>query len=291
MNFLKSLSKKPVIGGAVRYLMQVLANQQAKSIANHFSEYLQPTVAMTESEKEKAFAIRHDVYCEELKFEPLRESRLENDEFDKQSIHCLIQHRSTEKYAGTVRMVCSNSPEQLLPIEKYCLDSIDHPTLNPNLFKREEICEISRLAVPSEFRRRQSDKFKGAATGAINETVYSERELRCFPFIAVGLYLSAASVVMKAGVKHVFVMMEPRLARSLKFVGIEFEQIGPVVDYHGKRAPYYIDPYSLHKTLSPGFQLLFKNIINDLSLDNKENFDAELIGVHAFPKKLIQTES
>lgn len=116
------------------------------------------------------------------------------------------------------------------------------------------------MAVPSEFRRRKTDKYDGAATGAINEAVYSEKELRCFPFIAVGLYLSAASVTIEKGIKHVFVMMEPRLARSMKFVGINFQQIGPVVDYHGKRAPYHIDPHSLYKTLSPGFKVLFANI-------------------------------
>jgi N-acyl amino acid synthase of PEP-CTERM/exosortase system len=55
-------------------------------------------------------------------------------------------------------------------------------------------------------------------------------------------------------------MMEPRLARSLRFVGIPFEQVGPVVEYHGKRAPFYISQELLMTGLSPGFKNMLKNI-------------------------------
>jgi N-acyl amino acid synthase of PEP-CTERM/exosortase system len=116
-----------------------------------------------------------------------------------------------------------------------------------------------------KFRRRQSDKFKGASTGAINTHSYSDTELRCFPFIAIGLYLSAASVVIEKDIKHTFVMMEPRLARSMRFVGIQFEQIGPTINYHGKRAPYYINPSLLMQNLSPSFKIMLRDIRKTLN--------------------------
>lgn len=112
------------------------------------------------------------------------------------------------------------------------------------------------------------DKFAGAATGVINESTYSERELRCFPFIAIGLYLTAASVVIRNDIKHTYVMMEPRLARSMGFIGIKFEQLGPTVDYHGRRAPYYINPSLLMESLTPGFKLMLKNIQSKLDEKN-----------------------
>lgn len=266
---IKSLINKPIIGPVVKLLVQFLASREAKRIAKHFSEFLLPLEANKASLKKQVFKIRHNVYCEELKFEPTREDKQELDEFDIHSFHCLIQHRSSGRFAGTVRIVYSRNQQELLPLEQYCLDSIDHPTLTPQNFPRHSICEISRLAVPSEFRRRQADKFDGAATGAINETTYSETELRCFPFIAVGLYLSAANIVINRGIEHAFVMMEPRLARSLKFVGIEFQQIGPVVNYHGKRAPYYISPEILKQRLSPGFKALFKSVEKELRVDEQ----------------------
>lgn len=275
MSLFKSLSKNPITGPLVQKGAQIVVNFKAKKIAGHFSEYLKPMVAYDNYYREQAFKIRHEVYCEELGFEECREDGMETDEADPHSILCLIQHRKTQRYAGTCRVVYSRSDEQLLPIEKYCLDSIDVDELSPTNFPRNKICEISRLAVPEEFRRRQADKFKGAATGAINEAQYSDKELRCFPFIAVGLYLSAASVVINKDIEHVYVMMEPRLARSLRFVGIAFKQVGPVVDYHGKRAPYYINPEMLLNSLTPGFKKLFKNIKKDLDIEYAGRSDEE----------------
>lgn len=225
-------------------------------------------VAFEQSLKNESYKIRHNVYCEELKFEDVQNDGLEMDDFDSHSTHCLIRHIPSGDTAGTVRIVRSNNDEQLLPIEKYCISSIDDNNVHPNDFPRHEICEISRLAVPAQFRKRQTDKFKGSATGVINENVYSERELRCFPFIAVGLYLSAASICFRQGIKHCFVMMEPRLARSLKFVGITFEQVGPVVEYHGKRAPFYISRDLLMSGLSPGF----KNMLTEIEKGIEEQF-------------------
>ena len=55
-------------------------------------------------------------------------------------------------------------------------------------------------------------------------------------------------------------MVEPRLARSMRFVGLPFEQIGPVIDYHGKRAPFYIQPQSVEENLKPDFKALLGSI-------------------------------
>ena len=109
------------------------------------------------------------------------------------------------------------------------------------------------------------DNHKGAGVGIINRATYSETELRCFPFIAVGLYFAAAALALENEIKHAYVMMEPRLARSMGFVGIKFKQIGPVVDYHGKRAPYYINQDLLHTKLSPSFLKMLKDIRENIA--------------------------
>lgn len=254
---------KTVVGSKSR-LGKLLAGyetlQEARFISKHFSEYLEPVVGNNETLKSSSYNIRHKVYCEELSFEKENTLKLEKDEFDSFSIPCLIRHRRSQKLAGTVRLVRPTAQGQLLPIEKFCLDSITHERLTPSNFDRKDICEISRLAVPQEFRKRQMDRFSGAAIGVINEETYSEEELRCFPFIAIGLYFSAAAMVIHYDIKHTYVMMEPRLARSMSFVGIHFEQVGPVIDYHGKRAPYYINPSLLYANLRPSFKIMLKNI-------------------------------
>ena len=239
--------------------------QEAKFISKHFSEYLEPVVAANDKLKCASYNIRHKVYCEELSFEEENDQKIERDEFDAYATPCLIKHRTSQKLAGTVRLVRPTESEQLLPIEKYCLESITHKTLSPSNFDRKDVCEISRLAVPKEFRKRQMDRFSGAALGVINENTYSEDELRCFPFIAIGLYFSAAAMVIHYNIKHTYVMMEPRLARSMSFVGIKFEQVGPVVNYHGKRAPYYINPSLLYANLRPSFKVILNEIQDTIS--------------------------
>jgi len=255
----KSLNVKKTWGS-------ILKIREANVICSHFTQFFTFNVANTESLEHQAYKIRHQVYCEELAYEPINENGLETDEFDTHSSYCLIKHSSSDLYAGTVRIVNSSvDNEEILPIEKYCLDTITELDYAPSNFPRGEICEISRLAVPSIFRRRQIDKFPGAATGNFNEKTYSEQELRCFPFIAIGLYFSAASLALKLGKKHAYVMMEPRLARNMGFVGIKFKQIGPVVNYHGRRAPYYINADLLYGNLSKGFKTMLSRIQKNIN--------------------------
>ncbi|GAB2698562.1 PEP-CTERM/exosortase system-associated acyltransferase [Aliiglaciecola aliphaticivorans] len=237
----------------------------ADSISGHFSDYLKPVFSESEEHKKHSYGIRHQVYCEELHFEPENEQKIETDNFDDHAYHCLIQHKSSQQYAGTVRLITSANDSQKLPIELYCQNAIQRPELFPNNFERDDICEISRLAVPLEFRRRKMDNFDGAALGVINKEIYSETELRCFPFIAVGLYLSATAILLSKNIHHCYVMVEPRLARSMRFVGLPFEQIGPVIDYHGKRAPFYIQPQSVEGNLKPDFKALLNNITAEVT--------------------------
>ena len=261
---LKRMDKSPIFKNVSKSLQNALANRVVSRISTHFKQYFNTIVANDDETRKVSYRIRHDVYCSELKFEPEKPEQIEFDDFDKHSIHCLVQHRSSKQYAGTVRMVMSPSEQDLLPIEKFCSHALTDNYLHPKNFKREEICEISRLAVPEQFRKRKSDQYAGASTGVIDETSFSQNEMRCFPFIAISLYFMAATVTQQKKINHIFVMMEPRLARSLKFVGIPFTQIGDVTDYHGKRAPYHIDPKVLFKTLSPGFKKLMLVIGDDM---------------------------
>lgn len=238
--------------------------REANQISQHFSTYLTSLCANNDALRHEVYRIRHEVYCEELQFEPVKDNGEEKDEFDTYSLHCLIRHISSGQHAGTVRLVTPQTEGQFLPIEKYCLTSITDTARSPVQFARKDVCEVSRLAVPKAFRRRQMDNYAGAALGLINQDTYSETELRCFPFIAVGLYFSAAALALQNGIKHAYVMIEPRLARSMGFVGIKFHQIGPVVDYHGKRAPYYINQELLYKNLTPGFKIMLEHIQRSL---------------------------
>jgi putative hemolysin len=94
---------------------------ETDQVTRHFSQYLVPVLARTQEQKEAVFNIRHSVYCEELQYEPVRADQQEKDEFDSFSSFCLINHKRTDTYAGTVRMVTPKEEGQLLPIEKYLM--------------------------------------------------------------------------------------------------------------------------------------------------------------------------
>jgi N-acyl amino acid synthase of PEP-CTERM/exosortase system len=270
MSWNKRILNTPVLGDMVKKVASFKVDHDAKNIAEHFTQFLQPEVATTDELRDEVFKIRHNVYCEELAFEQVKDERKEQDEFDPQSIFAMIKHKPSNNYTGCVRIVKSTNENELLPLEKFCINAIQDEKLHPKNFARNEICEISRLAVKAEFRRRKADQFKGSAIGAINEVVYSDTELRCFPFIAIGLYMAAATMAIDTGVKHAYVMMEPRLARSMKFVGIKFIPLGEPIEYHGLRAPYYINPNIFMENLTPGFKSLFLSIEHDIV--NQLNF-------------------
>lgn len=261
---IRKLSKNPYYGRLFRYVLSLGMKREAVSIANHFEEYFRAEVAGNEDDRSFVQNIRHKVYCEELKFEPERPDKRETDEFDDISEYCILRHVKTDRYVGCVRMVAPTAKDDLLPIEKYCKFSITKPEYDPSQFERHTIGEISRLAVLPDFRRRRVDKFKGVETGSIDAHTYSEEEFRCFPFISVGLYFAVAALTIIAKRKHIYVMTEPRIARSMSLAGIRFIQIGDVVDYHGLRAPYYINKDILFKHMSKGLKRLFLHIESDV---------------------------
>jgi N-acyl amino acid synthase of PEP-CTERM/exosortase system len=262
MSTLDALRRLPVIGRWMARARTHLADHEAERVARHFVQLLPPRIAREQGEREGVFALRHGVYCEELGFEPPRADGLERDDFDARSLHAFVRHAASGAMAGTVRLVTTTGEDERLPMEVHCAEALANATMKPADFARETVCEISRLAVPARFRRRATDRFAGAATGAIDAHRYSVGELRCFPWIAIALYFSAAALSRQTGRHHVFVMVEPRLARAMNFVGIDFRQIGPAIEFHGRRAPHYIDRERLPEGLSPGFRHLL-TVVDD----------------------------
>lgn len=257
---LKRYLDTPLVGTAIKKMVASQVNKEATQISEHFSSYLSPHVTTRNPLRQEAFRIRHDVYCSELNFEEQRPDQMESDEFDEHAIFSLIEHRNSGNFTGCIRVVESSNEDEQLPLEKYCDHAFTSAQLSPSNFRRDQLCEFSRLAVRAAYRRRKMDQYPSAATGAINEITYSEKELRCFPFIAIGLYMSAAAIAIERGTHHAFVMMEPRLARSMRFVGINFKQVGPTIEYHGKRAPYYISAERFLESLKPGFRNLYDQL-------------------------------
>ena len=243
------------------------------SLAENFDKYFELKVADTQELKDESYKIRHMVYGEELGWEPTNESGMETDECDPYSHPILLVHKRTQAYAGTCRLVVPppNEPELKLPFELHCADTIRKDVIDPDVLPRGTFGEISRLSVPNSFRRRLDEKNKPFIISEMSTgDIFSEEERRNFPNIAIGLYLGIIAMVNMCNHSHMFVVVEPRLKKRLGRLGLNFEQCGDELDYHGIRALFVLDQKSfvsnLNKEIRELYDLLEGQLRNQLTL-------------------------
>jgi N-acyl amino acid synthase of PEP-CTERM/exosortase system len=221
----------------------MLTSTEAQSpLVETFERYFDVSFCDTEALLLETQRLRYEVYCREFGFEREEDcpGGLETDVFDSQALHCLIRHRATAEIAGCVRLVhlAGGSRQTRLPVATYCAAALEGADLHPDNLPADEVCEISRLAVSAGFRRRFSEQ--ETQLGNLDAAELDSASARSFPLLAVALFMAARFMMLHCGKPHVFTTMEPRLARMLERTGLRFRRLGPVVDYHGRRAAYYL---------------------------------------------------
>ena len=201
-----------------------------------FEKYFSAQAATDDEQRRAAFRIRHEVYCNELGYEPAHPDGLEQDAFDARSLHCLLRSVANDEFVGCVRLVLADThdPSERLPFEGLCGTTIDRRLVDPDALPRETIAEVSRLAVVSRYRRRRGER-QTAAT--ISEGDFGTPDRPRFPYLAVGLYLAMLAQARRHGIETLFMLTEPRLARQLTRLGVRLQQIGPAVEHRGLRHP------------------------------------------------------
>ncbi|WP_232369547.1 MULTISPECIES: PEP-CTERM/exosortase system-associated acyltransferase [unclassified Alteromonas] len=237
-----------------------------QAITRFFFSRYELVVANDNADKAVSYKTRHKVYCEEMKFEQENPQAIEKDKFDDRAINCYIKHLPTGECAGTIRLVLPTEQGLLLPLEEKCSDAIKDDGLLPSNLVPDSVCEISRLAIPREFRERQlrtsvfklnktSSKFKGRTKSSSMDQL---------PYLSVALYLMALSLCLKLDIKHAYVLMEPKLARRLRSFGINFTSVGDEVEFNGKRVPYRISASKLVDSLTKPLNGFYREIDNEL---------------------------
>ncbi|MDN5936155.1 MAG: PEP-CTERM/exosortase system-associated acyltransferase, partial [Nitrosospira sp.] len=114
-----------------------------------FKQYFEIVPAFSNTLKDEVYRLRHQVYCEDLKFEPVRPDRRETDEHDRNSLHLLMRSVKTNEFIGCTRIVRPrpNDPHYQFPFEKTCAAVLDRSIIDPAKLPRHRIAEVSRLAV------------------------------------------------------------------------------------------------------------------------------------------------
>jgi len=206
-----------------------------------FNEYFEMVPAISDDLKKEAYKLRYQVYCIETGFESLEQypDGLESDEFDNSSIHYLIRHRKSNIYAATTRLILPdlNKPEKQFPIELH--SQIDNFGALKNM-QRTNLAEVSRFCVSKEFKRRKKEYGTLTGIGPDSDNDFSDYERRIFPHITIALIACLVKMSKENNIYYWYAVMEPALLRFLSGLGIYFDNIGPLTDYHGKRQPCVI---------------------------------------------------
>ena len=221
--------------------------------------------AFTDELKDEVYRLRHSVYCEDLKWEPVRPSGLESDDYDAQSVHILLRHIATKENVGCVRMVLTRSqdPTFRLPFEQVCEGKLDPTGLVFDSLPRDKVAEISRLAVISKYRKRRGETERPVPTTNILGTEAQPR----FPYILIGLYVGIVVMAKLRAIETLFVLTEPRLAQHFKKIGVtEIKQIGSPVEHRGMRVPSLmpvegiISGFCMNPVIRPIYEAIYDQI-------------------------------
>jgi N-acyl amino acid synthase of PEP-CTERM/exosortase system len=207
------------------------------NLAEGFRKYFDLIPVTTEALRHDVYRIRHEVYCEDLRFEPAQPSQLETDAYDAHSVHCLLRTTGPNpQWVGCVRLVLPrpNTPAALLPFERICAQTLDRAIVDPARLPRTRIAEVSRLAIRLAFRRRHSD---ARMPLSITPEDFGIEQRPRFPYAQIGLYLGAIALARHHGIETLFVLTEPRLAAYFSRLGVDTRQIGSPVEHSGIRVP------------------------------------------------------
>ncbi|PCM45674.1 PEP-CTERM/exosortase system-associated acyltransferase [Marinobacter sp. ANT_B65] len=198
----------------------------------------------------EVFELRYQVYCIDRPFEDpdCFADKREHDAYDPRSVHGLIRHRISGDGVAAVRLVMAGDHPGAgdFPMEGPCIHRMDRDTQNAIAgVPREQIAEISRMAVSREFRRRLNEEKE---VSGISEPAYyrdSENGRRAMPYISLGLFAAILQMSIKNGITHWMAVMEPAQLRLLKRFGVEFDHVGPAMEYHGRRCPAFTEAATL----------------------------------------------
>ena len=152
--------------------------------------------------------LRYEVYCSERGFERPEDHPhgLETDCYDGHAIHLAAVKSDTGEVVGTARIIRHSFLG--FPIERHF--KIDKDLSH---VQRERIGEISRLAIPKRY--------------SCDYEIFNE------------IFKQLCLASRELGLTHWYAAMAKGLPALLKKRRIIFQPVGPEIDFHGVRAPYF----------------------------------------------------
>ena len=191
-------------------------------------------LADTDAGKSIHFGLRYQVYCLRERYEdPSRHANfLEEDEYDKSSVHFIARSRSTGEWLGAMRLILG--PMHTLPVTKF--SQVHSERFSPT--NRQIFAEASRLCILLSANTRgnlvlnQPNQMRHLTSRcSITKPLQSS-------WISLGLIRAARQYCLKHDITFCFFLISDPLARILRRLGMDIESVGSPCQHRGWRSPY-----------------------------------------------------
>ncbi len=208
-----------------------------------FDEYFEVVAADTPELVEQAFRLRYTALCVEARIPGFEAAHypdgMETDDYDRHAHHILLKHRPSGHFIGSARLIFPDPSNRakLFPLEQHA--QIDPLLVDPSKLPRQHTVEISRFILLGNYSRRREER-RRSATGASGKQ-RDPGNRRRFPHPMLAIAVGIVRMCIRQGITHWFSLMEPALNRLLGLYQLQLDPVGPLVDCHGPRRPYYAE--------------------------------------------------
>lgn len=213
-------------------------------------ELFELRMATDDAAEATAFAIRWQVYCNELGYEPAERfpDQQEHDAADQRSVSVVAYYRPTGTPVGCYRLVLADPecPTTRFHLEEVCGNLLPG-TIPQDGIQRRGFAELSRFCITAPFRRFKRAGANQPPAGIDEQRWQAEAEHRLN--LAALMWLSAAHLTVHLQLDYLLSLMEPRLQKLARSWGFVFTPIGAGVEFRGTRLPYRIDRRALRALL------------------------------------------
>lgn len=226
-----------------KFLSACLESMQSKSFYNEYHKTFRIIRADSNALREIVFRLRYEVYCLENNMQPTSENRdaatLEKDAYDDRAQHFLLYHKGTDTVAGTIRIVLPREDKLLhsFPIQIIC----DHPLLHME-DKVKQFCELSRLCMSKEFRKRPGDGKLIPAYFDQDQNMRLDQKTmvyirRVIPFAPLGLLTAAFEGALNKNLTDCVCVLDMEQLHALQRIGLSYRVLGPRLEMGGAQQP------------------------------------------------------
>jgi N-acyl amino acid synthase of PEP-CTERM/exosortase system len=226
-----------------QFLDTCLDSMRSKSFYPAYQKSFRVIQANSDALRDIAFRLRYQIYCVEngMDFSDAANvaEDLEKDAYDDNALHYLLYQKQTDEAVGTVRVVLPREDKLLhsFPLQFIC----DHPLIHME-DRASKFCEVSRLCMIKEFRKRPGDGAVLPAYFEQDQNMHIENAAnvyirRVIPFAPLGLLRAAFEGALDRGLTDCICILDPEQLYALQRIGLSYRVLGPRLDMGGPQQP------------------------------------------------------